>query len=62
MAKKSLIQKAIDGVDHMINPDQLDQEQHLNLEPIESEKKPSQKITSEGHKKFDKFKNNTGDK
>ena len=66
MAKgKSLIQKAIDGVDHMIHPDQDHNTDELDLksqDPSTETYSTSEVSNTPSLRKFDKFKSSTGEK
>lgn len=58
MAKsKSLIQKAIDGVDHMIHPDQENEKQDLENNEQGADQSPTTLNNgTQSLRKFDKFK------
>lgn len=65
MAKKSLIQKAIDGVDHMIHPDHDQDHEKLDLksqDPSTETYSTSEVSNTPSLRKFDKFKTSTGEK
>ena len=63
MAKKSLIQKAIDGVDHMIHPDHTSEDLDLQNDQSDADQNPTSENNAQHiHPKFDKFKTSTGEK